>query len=87
MEGFGLPILEAAVCGVPIACSDIPSLREVAGAAAEYFDPNNLENMTEVLASLLESPTRLEELANLALVRSRHFSWAKAAAETLEVYR
>jgi glycosyltransferase involved in cell wall biosynthesis len=86
MEGFGLTVLEAAVCGTPIACSDIPVLREVAGQAAEYFDPNNLDNMTDVIKGLLDKPERLEELANLALARSKHFSWQKAAKETLEVY-
>ncbi len=87
MEGFGLPILEAGACGVPIACSDIPVLREVAGSGAEYFDQNNLENMTETLKNLIEKPSRLEELANLALSRSKHFSWNKAAKETMEVYK
>jgi glycosyltransferase involved in cell wall biosynthesis len=86
MEGFGLTVLEAAVCGVPIACSDIGSLREIAGAAAEYFDPNNLDNMTDVLKNLLGNPNRLEELANLGLRRSTLFSWDKAVTETLEVY-
>ncbi len=86
MEGFGLTVLEAAVCGTPIACSDIPVLREVAGQAAEYFDPNNLDNMTEVLRELLQKPHRLEELANQALSRSKHFSWDKAAKETMEIY-
>jgi glycosyltransferase involved in cell wall biosynthesis len=86
MEGFGLTLLEAAACGVPIACSDIPSLREVAGQGAEYFDPNNLQNMIEVIKNLVTNERRLEELANLALSRSKHFSWKKAAEETLEVY-
>ena len=87
MEGFGLPILEAGVCGTPIACSDIPVLHEVAGQGAEYFDPNNLTNMIDVLKNLLNNPIRLEELANLALARSKHFSWKKAAEETVEVYK
>jgi glycosyltransferase involved in cell wall biosynthesis len=87
MEGFGLTLLEAAACGVPITCSDIPSLREVAGQAAEYFDPNNLDNMIDVMKNLLNKPERLEELANLALARSKHFSWKKAAEETMEVYK
>ena len=86
MEGFGLPVLEAAACGVPIACSDIPSLREVAGGAAEFFDPENLENMTDVLSGLLKNENRLEELANKALDRVKHFSWKKAAEETISLY-
>ncbi len=86
MEGFGLTPLEAAACGTPTAASDIPTLREIMGQGAEYFDPNNLENMTEVLQNLLTNPIRLEELANLALSRSKHFSWKQAAVETIKVY-
>ena len=87
IEGFGLTALEAAACGTPIVCSDIPTLREVMGQGAEYFDPHNVENMTDVIADLLKNETRLEELANLALSRSKHFSWQQAATETSEVYK
>lgn len=86
IEGFGLTVLEAAACGVPIACSDISTLREIMGQGAEYFDPNNLDNITDVLFNLLSNDTRLEELANLALSRSKHFSWKKAGEETIKVY-
>ncbi len=86
MEGFGLTTLEAAACGSPVACSDIPTLREVLGQGAEYFDANNLENMADVLFSLLKNEERLEELANLALSRSKHFSWKQAGEETIKVY-
>jgi glycosyltransferase involved in cell wall biosynthesis len=85
-EGFGLPLLESAACGTGVACSDIPTLREVMGQAAEYFDPTNLDNMTDVLSELLSNHTRLEELANLALNRVKHFSWKQAAAETIAIY-
>ncbi|HTL39320.1 MAG TPA: glycosyltransferase family 1 protein [Methylomirabilota bacterium] len=86
IEGFGLTALEAAACGAPIACSDIPTLREIMGQGAEYFDPNNLENMVEVISELLKNETRLEEMANLALSRSKHFSWTQAATDTIKVY-
>lgn len=86
-EGFGLTALEAASCGIPIACSDIPTLHEVLGQAAEYFDPENLQNMTEVIENLLRNPKRQEELANLALSRAKHFSWSIAAEETIELYK
>jgi glycosyltransferase involved in cell wall biosynthesis len=85
-EGFGLTVLEAAAAGVPIACSDIPSLREVLGQAAIYFDPNNVENMTDVMINILHDPTRAEELANLGLARVRQFDWNKSAAETIKIY-
>ncbi|MEO8065733.1 MAG: glycosyltransferase family 1 protein [Candidatus Doudnabacteria bacterium] len=86
IEGFGLIALEAAACGIPVACSDIPTLREIMGQGAEYFDPENLSNMADVLYRLLQNPQRLEELANLALSRSRHFSWKEAAEQTIKLY-
>jgi len=86
MEGFGLTALEAAACGVPVACSDIPTLREVMGQGAEYFDPENADNMVEVLHNVLSKKERLEELANLSLSRSKHFSWKQAAEETIAIY-
>jgi len=86
MEGFGLTALEAAACGVPVACSDIPTLREIMGQGAVYFDPNNLDNMVDVLSEILSSPKHLEDMANLSLSRSKHFSWKQAATETVMVY-
>lgn len=85
-EGFGLTALEAASCGIPIACSDIPTLREVLGSGSEYFDPDNMENMKDVLKAILADPKRCEELANLALARVRHFSWKQSAESTINLY-
>ena len=85
-EGFGLIALEAAACGTPIACSDIPTLREIMGSAAEYFDPHNLENATDVISGLLNNPTRMEDLANAGLRRIRNYSWEKAGEETIQLY-
>ncbi len=85
-EGFGLTALEAAACGAPVAASDIPTLREVLGQGAEFFDPNNEQNMIDVIVSLLDNPNRREELANGALSRSKHFSWKQAAEETIALY-
>lgn len=86
LEGFGLPVIESAACGTAVACSDIPTLREVMGSAAEYFDPENLDNITDVLRSLMSDPKRREDLANLGLARTKHFDWKKAAQETINVY-
>jgi glycosyltransferase involved in cell wall biosynthesis len=85
-EGFGLTALEAGACGVPVACSDIPTLREVMGQGAEYFDPENEDNIFDVIHKIIDNPKRLEELANLALSRSKHFSWIDAAKQTIRIY-
>ncbi|MEK9149094.1 MAG: glycosyltransferase, partial [Candidatus Desantisbacteria bacterium] len=47
MEGFGLPALEAMACGCLVLASDIPAFREVCGDAAIYFDPLNVEEISE----------------------------------------
>lgn len=85
-EGFGLTALEAAACGTPVVCSDIPTLREVMGQAAEYFDPHNPDNMADIMKEVVSNEHRGHELANLALSRVRHFSWEKAGQESLKVY-
>lgn len=85
-EGFGLTALEAAACGAPVVVSDIPTLREVMGHGAEYFDPQNEDNMFDVIKGLVVNEKRLEELANGALSRSKHYSWKQAAEETIKVY-
>lgn len=48
-EGFGIPLAEAAVCGKPMAVSDIPVFKEIAGTAARYFNPNNADEMAAVM--------------------------------------
>ncbi|HYC79632.1 MAG TPA: glycosyltransferase family 1 protein [Candidatus Binatia bacterium] len=85
-EGFGLTALEAAACGAPVAVSDIPTLREVMGQGAEFFDPLNEDNMFDVLSALIVNERRLEELANGGLSRSKHYSWKQAAEETIKIY-
>jgi glycosyltransferase involved in cell wall biosynthesis len=85
-EGFGLTVLEAAACGVPIAAADIPPLREILGQGGEFFDPLNEDNMYDVISNVVDNPIKLEELANGGLSRSKHFSWKTAAQETIKIY-
>jgi glycosyltransferase involved in cell wall biosynthesis len=85
-EGFGLTALEAASCGLPVCCSDIPTTREILGQAAEYFDPQNPDNIADVIRALIKNKTRMDELSNVGIRRSRDFSWDKAAQETIKLY-
>ncbi|MDI7252605.1 MAG: glycosyltransferase family 1 protein, partial [Actinomycetota bacterium] len=86
-EGFGLPVVEAMACGTPVACSRVTSMPEVAGEAAAYFDPLDVEDMARVLASLLSDREERERLAQAGIRRAAEFSWRKAAEETLRVFR
>ena len=83
-EGFGMPVLEAMAAGVPVACSDIPPLREVADDAALFFDPVNEEAIERALDSISSDTSLRERLSAEGRARARQFTWEKAARETLD---
>jgi glycosyltransferase involved in cell wall biosynthesis len=87
VEGFGLPVLEAMARGVPVACSNRPSLPEVAGDAALLFDPLDQQGVTEAIRRLLRDDTLRAEMADRGRERARLFSWRKTAEKTLATYR
>ena len=85
-EGFGLPLLEAMSNGCPVLCSNTSSLPEVAGNAAIYFNPNNVEEMSSVIETLVFSNSQISKMKKLGLERCGKFSWSLCAQKTLEVY-
>ncbi|TFH16419.1 MAG: glycosyltransferase family 1 protein [Lentisphaerales bacterium] len=86
-EGFGLPILEAMSCGTAVLTSDVSSMPEVAGAAAQLVDPGSIASIREGLEAVLLNLARRRDLENLGRERARMFSWRRTAEETLRVYR
>jgi glycosyltransferase involved in cell wall biosynthesis len=86
-EGFGIPILEAMAAGCPVACSDVSSFPEVAGEAAELFDPSDPASVAAALERVALSPPRAAELRRLGRAQAARFSWDRCAAETAAVYR
>ena len=86
-EGFGLPVLEAQRAGTAVACSSAPSLPEVAGDGAEFFDPLSVDEMGQVLLRCLRDPARRAALVERGYANVARFSWAKTAAATLACYR
>jgi len=86
-EGFGLTPLEAMACGTPVIVSNTSSLPEVVGDAALLVDPTDVDGMAVAIWRVLSDDTLRQSLVNKGLKRARHFSWKKAAQETLEIYR
>ena len=86
-EGFGIPLLEAMVAGVPVACSDATCLPEVAGDAALLFDPHSPEELVMALKQLLTNPALRDELVSKGYLNLERFSWKTTAEKTLEVHR
>ncbi|MCW7493192.1 glycosyltransferase family 4 protein [Leptospira sp. 2 VSF19] len=86
-EGFGIPLLEAMSVGCPVFCSDIKVFKEVAGDAAEYFDPKNATAFCELLLENLNSTHKLESLRMKGYERVKAFSWDKCTNSYLEIYK
>ena len=86
-EGFGLPILEAFSLETPVALSDTPCFREVAGNAAVYFDPEDVNSIRQTIAELLKhGGLRRASIAN-GTKRLAEFSWERTAELTARFYR
>lgn len=82
-EGFGMPVLEAMAAGIPVACSDIAPLREVAGDAALLFDPLSEDAIAAALDWIAADGELRARLAKAGPERARTFTWERAARETL----
>ena len=85
-EGFGLPILEAFACGVPVITSNTSSMPEVAGDAAVLVDPADSAELAAALEGLLLDEGKRRELKARGLERAALFSWERCARETIAVY-
>jgi len=85
-EGFGMPVLEAMSLGCPVLCANAGSLPEVAGAAARYFDPADIDDLRQVAEALLDQSgdtrARVEHGRRLA----ESFSWDACARQTAAIY-
>ncbi len=85
-EGFGLPVVEAMACGVPVLTSSTSALQEIAGGYAYLVDPMDVEAIGRGIADLATDPARRAELVELGKRRAADFSWDRAAQQTLKVY-
>lgn len=86
-EGFGIPPLEAMTCGCPVACSQVASVPEVVGEAAEFFDPTEPESIAAAIAKVLYNSERSQKLSRVGKLRAQQFSWEKCAEVTASTYQ
>lgn len=85
-EGFGLPVLEAMACDVPVVCTDVPALREVSGGLARLVPYGDVEGLTAALRDAVEEPPA----ASASATRRAHaatFTWRRCAEATVAAYR
>jgi glycosyltransferase involved in cell wall biosynthesis len=85
-EGFGLPVLEAQAAGTPVACSDLPALREAAGDAAVFFDPHDIDSMVAAIEKILKEEKLGKILRKGGREHAAQFTWARAAERTAQIY-
>jgi glycosyltransferase involved in cell wall biosynthesis len=87
MEGFGLPVVEAMEHGLPVACSNVSSLPEVAGGAALLFDPLDDRAIAAAIDRLLGDHELAARLAARGRERCAQLTWERTAEATFASYR
>lgn len=86
-EGFGMPIVEAFACATPVVTSNVSSMPEIAGDAAMIVNPRKPLEIAAALSRLINNPGLKKSLSVKGRIRSKLFSWEKAAQETLDVIK
>ena len=85
-EGFGLPLLEAMQCGVPVLTSNVSSMPEVGGDAVFYINPSNEGELADGIYTILSNTAVMKKLREKGLEQIRKFNWEITAQQTLKAY-
>ncbi len=85
-EGFGIPMLEAMACGVPVVCSDRTSLPEIGGDAVVLFKPDKPDEISEIIVKVLTDSALYDRLVQRGLERADGFDWEKHTGRIVREY-
>lgn len=86
-EGFGIPIVEAMNCGIPVACADISCLPEIAGDAAVLFDPYDVASIAGALEQILTDESLRAQCVARGLERAKRYNWRDNVKQTVDIIR
>lgn len=86
-ESFSFQLLEAMASGTPVISSNRAAMPEIAGDAALYFDPDDVDGLRRLLEQTVGDVRLLDDLRARGLRRAKQFSWTQTAAETVAIYR
>jgi len=87
IEGFGIPLLEAMICGAPVITSDRGAIPEVLGGAGLVIDAEDHQKLAELLENLFRSPEERDRLRARGYERVQKFTWKESAVRLLEAYQ
>lgn len=85
-EGFGLPPLEAAACGTPVITSNVSSIPELLGDAAQYVNPESVDDIARGIIAVLADPLYAGKLVAKGFAQSRQYRWENAAKQHIRTY-
>lgn len=86
-ESFGIPLLEAMACGIPVITSDTSSMPEIGGEGAILTDPTNERSIAAQLLLLEQDKEYYQKQSAYGLGRAKCFSWEQTARELLKLYQ